>query len=259
MREGNLTLGAVSATIAICFIRSIPAIAMVGGAAPAGELGRSVVLLVGSHGQSCSGVALARDLILTAAHCVLPGSDYKLVAFDEARRPTLKDIAGIARHPGFDVNAVLRHRATADVAVLKTAAPMNNPLAVLAPAGGNVAPGDRLVVIGNGLAIPGDGKSGGTTRSATLTATGQPGTLQIRLVDPAANGARAGLGACTGDSGAPVFRDVGGRLLVIGVVSWSTGPNASAGCGGLTGVTPLTRYRGWVVEQAGKLGSAVGP
>jgi hypothetical protein len=56
-----------------------------------------------------------------------------------------------------------------------------------------------------------------------------------------------------------VFRDVGGRLLVAGVVSWSTGPNNAAGCGGLTGVTPLARYRGWVVEQAGKFGSVVGP
>jgi hypothetical protein len=48
-------------------------------------------------------------------------------------------------------------------------------------------------------------------------------------------------------------------MIVIGVVSWSTGPHNSAGCGGLTGVTPLVRYRGWVVEQAGKMGSAIGP
>jgi hypothetical protein len=244
---------------AVFFFRLIPAAAMVGGAERAGELGRSVVLLVGSHGQSCTGVALTRDLVLTAGHCVLPGSDYKLVEFDGARTPTLKDFASIARHPGFDVNAVLRHRVTADVALLKTAAPMKNPSAALAPAGGTVAAGDPLVVIGYGLATPGDGKSGGVIRSATLVATGQPGTLQVRLVDPVTRGQRAGLGACTGDSGAPVFRDIGGKLMVLGVVSWSTGPNNSDGCGGLTGVTPLVRYRGWVAEQAGKMGSAIGP
>jgi secreted trypsin-like serine protease len=92
-------------------------------------------------------------------------------------------------------------------------------------------------------------------RAASLVATGQPGTLQIRLVDPATQGQRAGLGACTGDSGAPVFRDLGAGPAVIGVVSWSTGPNLSDGCGGLTGVTPLARYRAWIVEQAGKFGS----
>ena len=43
---------------------------MVGGASPAyPALARHVVLLVGSRGTSCSGVAIARDLILTAAHC----------------------------------------------------------------------------------------------------------------------------------------------------------------------------------------------
>ena len=86
-------------------------------------------------------------------------------------------------------------------------------------------------------------------------ATGQPGTLQIRLADAATKGERAGLGACTGDSGAPVYRPIGGALAVIGVVSWSTGPALSDGCGGLTGVTPLVRYRDWIVQTAAKLGS----
>jgi len=124
----------------------------------------------------------------------------------------------------------------------------------VAPTGSSVAVGDRFVVAGYGLATRGDGKTGGTVRAATLVATGAPGSLQIRLVDPATKGDRAGLGACTGDSGAPVFRDTDGVLAVIGVVSWSTGPNMTDGCGGLTGVTPLARYRGWIVEQAGKMG-----
>jgi Trypsin len=89
--------------------------AMVGGAPPAGEdAGGAVVMLTGSHGTFCSGVALARDLVLTAAHCVLPGAGYKLIEFDGAGQPVLKDLAAIARHPDFDVNAVLRHRVTAE-------------------------------------------------------------------------------------------------------------------------------------------------
>ena len=50
-----------------------------------------------------------------------------------------------------------------------------------------------------------------------------------------------GFGGCTGDSGAPAFDGEG--PLVIGVVSWSTGPEDTEGCGGLTGVTPLLLYR----------------
>jgi trypsin len=234
------------------------AAAMVGGAVPAGDAGRAAVLIVGSHGSSCTGVALKRDLVLTAGHCVLPGADYKLVEFDAAHQPSLRDVANIGRHPDFDVGAVLRHRVTADVALLKLAAPLKIDPASLAGSGEVIAVGDAFVVAGFGLAVRGDGKSGGTVRAATLVATGQPGTLQIRLVDPATRGDRAGLGACTGDSGAPVFRDVGGRLVLVGLVSWTTGPNNGEGCGGLTGVTPLARFRGWIYETAAKLGSPLG-
>ena len=94
-------------------------------------------------------------------------------------------------------------------------------------------------------------------RSANLVATGQPGNLQIRLFDSATQGARAGLGACTGDSGGPVFEDQQGKQVVIGLISWSTGPNGSGGCGGLTGVTPLTLYRDWIAQTARQWGSVL--
>ena len=117
--------------------------------------------------------------------------------------------------------------------------------------------GDRFLVAGYGVSVRGDGRTGGTIRTADLVATGQPGSLQLRLTDPAGKGERAGLGACTGDSGAPVFDQAGGTggTAVVGVVSWSTGPKLSAGCGGLTGVTPLGRYRDWIVETARRMGS----
>jgi hypothetical protein len=234
--------------------------AMVGGAPPASQdAGGAVIMLTGSHGTFCSGVALARDLVLTAAHCVQPGANYKLIEFDHARQPTLKDLAIIARHPDFDINAAVRHRVTADIALIKLAAPLKVIPAPLVPTGGSVAAGDAFVVAGYGVAIRGDGKTAGTVRAATLVATGQPGTLQIRLADPVTKGERPGLGACTGDSGAPVYREVGHMLAVIGVVSWSTGPAASEGCGGLTGVTPLARYHAWIIDQSGRMGAPLPP
>ncbi len=107
------------------------------------------------------------------------------------------------------------------------------------------------------MTVRGQGNTGGTVRIAGLVATGRPGSLQIRLVDPVGQGARDGLGACTGDSGGPVFEDRQGGSVIVGVVSWSTGPNNAAGCGGLTGVTPLTLYRDWIVQTARQWGSAL--
>ena len=36
-------------------------------------------MILGSYGTACTATAIARDLLLTAAHCVQPGADYKLV------------------------------------------------------------------------------------------------------------------------------------------------------------------------------------
>ena len=235
---------------------------MVGGApAAAPALARHVVLIVGSGGTMCTGVAIARDLVLTAAHCTLPGAEYKLMEFDAAHQPVLRDVTDIARHPQFDLATMLAHRATADVSLMRLAAPLGQSFAParLATPGKAVAPGDGFTVAGFGVAVRGDGKTSGTLRTAALVATGQPGSLQIRLVDPATNGERAGLGACTGDSGGPVFAGDGEALAVAGVVSWSTGPKLAGGCGGLTGVTPLTRYRDWIVDTARRLGATLAP
>lgn len=257
----QFALAALTA-LALLLPDGTPVQAMVGGAAPAGPaIARNVVLIVGSGGTFCTGVAIARDLVLTAAHCTLPGADYKLMEFDAAHQPLLRDVASIARHPQFDLKSLLAHRATADVSLLKLAAPLGTsftPAPLAAPTRA-VAVGDPFTVAGFGVAVRGDGKTGGTLRAAVLMATGQPGTLQIRLADGATNGGRAGLGACTGDSGAPAFMAEGERLAVAGVVSWSTGPNLAAGCGGLTGLTPLTRYRGWIVETARRLGATLAP
>jgi Trypsin len=246
----------------VAVLAAAPAGAMVGGAPPAADgAGRSVVMIVGSYGTACTATAIARDLLLTAAHCVEPGAEYKLVDSAAGREPALKDITRIERDPQFDLKRLFGHLATADVALAKLAQPLpaSFPAAQLGGETEAVVPGDALIVAGFGVTVRGDGRSGGTVRAASLVATGQPGTLQIRLYDPRTKGVSAGLGACTGDSGAPAFREKSGGLAIIGVVSWSTGPNLSDGCGGLTGITPLVRYRPWILEMARRLGSPLGP
>ena len=250
IRANGGLMRAMGRVLACLMLSCLPAAAMVGGAAaPPDSIARAVVLIVGSRGNFCTGAALAPDLVLTAAHCVLPGADYKIVEYDKARQPQLRDVTSVTAHPKFDLQSLLAHRATADVALLKLAAPLASVTPVPLGPALRVAPGDTFTVAGLGVAVRGDGKSGGTVRAASLIAIGKPGNLQIRLVDAATNGEKDGLGACTGDSGAPVFA-MNGAAAIIGVVSWSTGPRNSAGCGGLTGVTPLFLYRDWIARTA---------
>ena len=237
-------------------LSAAPAAAITGNAPAALMQGRHAVMITGP-GTFCTGAAIARDLVLTAAHCVQAGASYKLVEFNAARQPILLDIKQIARHPNFSLQTLLGHRATADIALIKLAKPLPAGIvtAQLDRTDHKPQPGERYTVTGYGLGVRGDGKTGGTLRTAQLVATGNPGNLQIRLADPSTGGNAPGIGACTGDSGAPVYEGT----ALIGVVSWSTGPNMTAGCGGLTGVTPLALYRAWVIETARKMGNVIGP
>src|ERR1019366_6154380 len=157
----------------------------------------------------------------------------KIVEYGADGQPQLQDVKNVAIHPAFNMQAMTVHRATADVALLQLEAP---PRGKNAAAPGvpqlPIVPGSRFTIAGIGVTIRGEGSSAGTTRVAGLVATGQPGTLQIRLVDPVAKGIRDGLGACTGDSGGPVFEDRQG------------GP-------------PLTLYGDWILQPARQWGFAI--
>ena len=235
------------------WLLTAPSASAIVGNAPAASDTRSAVMIVGSAGNFCTGARIARDLVLTAAHCVQAGAEYKLVEFDAARKPTMLDVETVVRHPQFDIKALLGHRATADIALLKLKQPLPASIATasVAALARTPVPGDTFVIYGFGVTARGDGRTSGTLRSASLVATGKPGNLQIRLHDPDTRNESPGLGACTGDSGGPVV--AGGRI--VGVVSWSTGANNTAGCGGLTGVTPLNLYLPWIIERSKALNS----
>ena len=235
---------------------STPALAVTGEAPPAALwAARPIVMVVDKRGDLCTGTALAHDLVLTAAHCVARKAKYAVREFQTGLSVPVKSVA---RHPRFDFKNYLVARATADIALVKLAAPLP-PIVVPAAlaAARRVQVGETLTIAGFGTTRDGSKDGLGVPRMATLTVTGRPGSLQIRLVDPKTNDARAGLGACIGDSGGPAYDGLG--PLVIGVVSWTTGPNDTAGCGGLTGLTPLLAYRDWIIETAKKLGSPIAP
>ena len=94
---------------------------MVGATQPPGDdATRAAVLLVGSKGTSCTGVAIARDLVLTAG--ALRAAGRRLQA-RRIRRRAHADAQGHrrdrARIRSSTPTAALRHRVTADVALIK--------------------------------------------------------------------------------------------------------------------------------------------
>ena len=239
-----------------CLVMSTPALAITGKAPPAtGWAARPIVMVGSTLGDQCTGTALTRDLVLTAAHCVTHKARYAVKAYQTG---DVIPVRRIARHPRFSYKSYAAARATADVALVKLAKPLPDIVVPAALAAARrVEAGETLTVAGFGVTEAGTAHGLGVPREAKLTVTGKPGSLQIRLYDAATRNERAGLGGCTGDSGAPAYDGEG--PLVIGVVSWSTGPDNTEGCGGLTGLTPLLLYHEWIVETAEKLGSPIAP
>jgi secreted trypsin-like serine protease len=239
-----------------CLTFSAPAFAITGDVPPAEAwAARPIVMILDPHGDLCTGTALARDLVLTAAHCVARPLAYRVKVFQTGATIA---VAAIARHPRFKLASYAASRATADLALVKLATPLPDIVVPAAlGAARRVEPGETLTIAGFGVTLAGSARGLGLPRSAKLTVTGKPGALQIRLFDAATRNARPGLGACTCDSGGPAYDGEG--PLLIGVVSWTTGARDEEGCGGLTGLTPLLIYREWIVETARKLGAPIAP
>jgi len=245
---------------ALACLATAPAFAITGEAPPAvGWASRPIVMVIDADGDLCTGTALTRELVLTAAHCVFRKADYRVKAYQTGAAIRVQ---AIARHPRFSYESYAASRATADVALVKLASPLPDiVLPAALAAARRVEVGETLTIAGFGVTQAGTARGLGVPREARLAVTGKPGSLQIRLVDKATQNKRIGLGACTGDSGAPAYDGEGPQKSgqVIGVVSWSTAPNDEEGCGGLTGLTPLINYRGWIVDTARKLGAPLAP
>jgi secreted trypsin-like serine protease len=232
-----------------------PAAALVGGALPAVQsIARHVVLIIGG-GTACTGVAIAPDLVLTAAHCVQKGGKFKLATFD-GNRPNVRNVLSVAAHPQFS----LREDAP-DVALVKLAPQpaANLPPVAFSDRRAPITVGDRFIVAGFGVTTPGDRRTAGKLRTAILMATGKPNTQIVNLIDPMTLGEKAGLGVCNGDSGGPVFEQRDGKLTLIGIISWTASSDGEPRCGFISGVIPLPRYHYWIVETAAKLGSRLDP
>src|SRR5262249_40194567 len=181
---------AFSAVLAWLLLGAAPTAAWVGGAPMAEQgLARHVVLIVGGH-NLCTGVALAPDLVLTAAHCVMANGRYRLRAF-EGRRPSVKEVASIAPHPQFSLRSD-----SPDLAVVKLAAqpPANLAPVVLSDRRAPPSVGDRFIVVGFGVAVQGDSRTAGRLRAAAPGATDRPRSPQLRLGGPRKPGEAGRLG-----------------------------------------------------------------
>ena len=203
--------------------------------------------------QICSGTLIGCETFLTAAHCVC-GLDGPACLGASAPDPSSYSI--FLQHAGFFDVASISLRSdydfpTADVAVLKLGTPVSGVPPVPINTTASPAVGTPGTIVGFGTS---GGDDSGLKRSGAVTTAPCPSGISNvtsvcwQFLDPLGP---PGLDSntCSGDSGGPLFVDLGSGTVVAGVTSGGT----SASClpTDESFDANVHTYRSWIQMQVG--------
>jgi hypothetical protein len=208
------------------------------GKSTEGAKSQSHVVMVLSRGGGragfCSGVVVAPSIVLTAAHCVSAASDARVYL---PGQPLLA-VARIAKHPDFHADAPRTRSRSIDLALVQTADPLAAEFT--APVFADTARyeiGTPFEIAGFGVSREDDAKTSGILRVGHVRLRAPLSSILLWLDDP-----QHETGACTGDSGGPVFTPDGKLAAIIAFAEGS----GSRHCGKLTQAVLIAPQRAWI-------------
>jgi hypothetical protein len=211
--------------------------AIVGRSTAGAKWQNHVVMVLSRSGRQagfCSGVVLTRTIILTAAHCVANVSDTRVYLPGQPLLP----LSRIAKHPDFHADAPRTRSRSIDLALVEIIEPLPAEFAAPPFAGAQrYEVGTAFEIAGFGVSREDDAKTSGTLRLGQITLRAPLSSVLLWLEDPEHE-----TGACTGDSGGPVFTE-GGQLAAI--IAFAEGLG-SRQCGRLTQAVLIAPHLGWI-------------
>ena len=228
----ELTLGWTNTAPGLSDSSSEPEIlAIIGGEeAEEGEFPFQVALVTKStHSQFCGGVFIARNWVMTAAHCVDGGLDPAMIqvlagTHDLTEGGEYIDVKRIRIHPDFSADAFI----SSDMALLEIDGEFMYPrIELLTPDRIEMsAPGTTATVIGWGLTSVG-GEASEILRKleAEIISNDECKThLSENILETTICAGKQGSSesTCNGDSGGPLMVPFRRRWLQVGIVSFGT-------------------------------------
>lgn len=214
---------------------------------------KTVVMLLGLEtGSICTAAPIAKDVLLTAAHCVgddpnvLAAAFYPSISCESGFNITKHTIrvARVAKHAGYDLKTQVADRKD-DIALvfLKQDIPTGYPIYKIAdPQFVNESHEMELY----GYGVTGENRGGaGFLRKTKIDSSNY--TIQQNEKKIRVNQANS-TGFCMGDSGGPGMVKVNGELQILGVNSYVQGRDGDI-CNKLGYQTLVDSYRDWITFQ----------
>lgn len=231
----------VAGLLALVWI-SAGAQGLVGKSGSGGGASRHTVMVLKaakSGAANCSGVVMSPSVVLTAAHCVTPALQIAvLTAGSNKAVPVLANRVSI--HPEYVPDAIRKRVRSIDLALVHLSEPLAAHFAPPRIASRTTPSlGSEYLIAGFGIVDEAKARLDGELRSGTLRARNPLSTILLWAEDPQ----RKGFGACTGDSGGPIFNANASELVAITV--WSTGERGRK-CGDLTQGVLLGPHTRWI-------------
>jgi len=231
----------LSALALLACLASSASQALVGASDRDGPMAAHVLMVLTSRSTGagfCTGVVIAPDAILTAAHCVATIQNTRIMAKAQDAITFIEPTA-IAIHPEYRAQAVKTRERSIDLALIRIARRLPEGFKPAAFDARAPQLGALYGIAGFGVTREGAGESGGALRWGALKARAPLSKILLWAEDPKA----LGFGACEGDSGGPIFALDTSELFAI--TSWSAGDGKTR-CGKLTQAALIAPQRGWI-------------